>query len=231
VLQVGGVSQGWCSQAGSKRPPPVRHLCATLLLDRPQHVSKQTPGLKSVSAATPACIARQISSKPCCLQVIAHCGAAACIPVNFSLACNIKPNGADYTAAECCPLPLPLLLLLLPLLLLPRWPEDLPPGSVVVLSGKDDLVDSGAVRAMLEQAGHVQVSTVGHNSSRAVHCLFSCLCTRGQREGSMTHQQRAKAGLQEHCYLACRLRAPVMEPCRAARTMPPKNSAAQRPTC
>jgi hypothetical protein len=38
-----------------------------------------------------------------------------------------------------------------------RWPEDLPPGSVVVLSGKDDLMDSGAVRAMLERAGHVQV--------------------------------------------------------------------------
>ncbi|WIA21765.1 hypothetical protein OEZ85_000927 [Tetradesmus obliquus] len=37
------------------------------------------------------------------------------------------------------------------------WPEDLPPGSVVLLSGKDDLVDSNAVRVMLERAGHVQV--------------------------------------------------------------------------
>eukprot|EP00882_Tetradesmus_deserticola_P002665 GHRQ01002835.1.p1 GENE.GHRQ01002835.1~~GHRQ01002835.1.p1 ORF type:complete len:271 (+),score=126.08 GHRQ01002835.1:316-1128(+) len=37
------------------------------------------------------------------------------------------------------------------------WPEDLPPGSVVLLSGKDDLMDSGAVRGMLERAGHVQV--------------------------------------------------------------------------
>ncbi|WIA42213.1 hypothetical protein OEZ86_009473 [Tetradesmus obliquus] len=37
------------------------------------------------------------------------------------------------------------------------WPEDLPSGSVVLLSGKDDLVDSNAVRVMLERAGHVQV--------------------------------------------------------------------------
>lgn len=37
------------------------------------------------------------------------------------------------------------------------WPEDLPAGSVVMLSGKDDLMDSAQVKATLEAAGHVKV--------------------------------------------------------------------------
>lgn len=37
------------------------------------------------------------------------------------------------------------------------WPEDLAPGSVVLLSGKDDLMDAAEVKDMLEVAGHVKV--------------------------------------------------------------------------
>eukprot|EP00879_Flechtneria_rotunda_P012361 GHRR01012908.1.p1 GENE.GHRR01012908.1~~GHRR01012908.1.p1 ORF type:complete len:712 (+),score=258.73 GHRR01012908.1:229-2364(+) len=37
------------------------------------------------------------------------------------------------------------------------WPEDLPPGSVVLLSGKDDLMDAAEVKDMLDVAGHVKV--------------------------------------------------------------------------
>ncbi|KAF8059754.1 hypothetical protein HT031_005162 [Scenedesmus sp. PABB004] len=38
------------------------------------------------------------------------------------------------------------------------WPEDLAPGSVVLLSGQDDLMDAPAVSAMLRDAGHVKVA-------------------------------------------------------------------------
>ena len=38
------------------------------------------------------------------------------------------------------------------------WPEDMPPGSVVLLSGNDDLVHADEVRMMLEQSGsHIKV--------------------------------------------------------------------------
>lgn len=38
------------------------------------------------------------------------------------------------------------------------WPEDMPPGSVVLLSGNDDLVHADEVRLMLEQSGsHIKV--------------------------------------------------------------------------
>eukprot|EP00878_Enallax_costatus_P011622 GHUV01012131.1.p1 GENE.GHUV01012131.1~~GHUV01012131.1.p1 ORF type:complete len:755 (+),score=214.24 GHUV01012131.1:258-2522(+) len=37
------------------------------------------------------------------------------------------------------------------------WPEDLAPGSVVLLSGKDDLMDAAEVKDMLDVAGHVKV--------------------------------------------------------------------------
>lgn len=37
------------------------------------------------------------------------------------------------------------------------WPEDLVPGSVVLLSGRDDLMNAQQVKTMLEQAGHVKV--------------------------------------------------------------------------
>lgn len=38
------------------------------------------------------------------------------------------------------------------------WPEDLAPGSVVLLSGRDDLMNAQQVRAMLEESGHIKVS-------------------------------------------------------------------------
>ena len=41
------------------------------------------------------------------------------------------------------------------------WPEDLPKGSVVMLSGKDDLMDSAEVKEMLDIAGHVKVRAAG----------------------------------------------------------------------
>jgi hypothetical protein len=38
------------------------------------------------------------------------------------------------------------------------WPEDMPPGSVVLLSGNDDLVHADEVKLMLEQQGsHIKV--------------------------------------------------------------------------
>jgi hypothetical protein len=40
------------------------------------------------------------------------------------------------------------------------WPEDLAPGSVVLLSGRDDLMNAHQVKAMLEAAGHVKVNCV-----------------------------------------------------------------------
>jgi hypothetical protein len=43
-----------------------------------------------------------------------------------------------------------------------RWPEDLAPGSVVLLSGKDDLMDAAEVKDMLDVAGHVKVSLTAH---------------------------------------------------------------------
>jgi len=39
------------------------------------------------------------------------------------------------------------------------WPEDLAPGSVVLLSGQDDLMDAAEVKDMLDVAGHVKVRT------------------------------------------------------------------------
>lgn len=40
------------------------------------------------------------------------------------------------------------------------WPEDLEPGSVVLLSGKDDLMDAAEVKDMLDVAGHVKVRNI-----------------------------------------------------------------------
>jgi hypothetical protein len=37
------------------------------------------------------------------------------------------------------------------------WPEDLANGSVVLLSGRDDLMNARQVQAMLERCGHVKV--------------------------------------------------------------------------
>eukprot|EP00775_Hariotina_reticulata_P003336 gene3336-3612_t len=37
------------------------------------------------------------------------------------------------------------------------WPEDLAPGSVVLLSGRDDLMNARQVQAMLTKAGHIKV--------------------------------------------------------------------------
>lgn len=37
------------------------------------------------------------------------------------------------------------------------WPEDLAPGSVVLLSGCDDLMNAQQVKAMLEQFDHIKV--------------------------------------------------------------------------
>jgi hypothetical protein len=37
------------------------------------------------------------------------------------------------------------------------WPDDLPPGSVVLLSGQDDLVAAQDVQAMLEKRGNIKV--------------------------------------------------------------------------
>lgn len=41
------------------------------------------------------------------------------------------------------------------------WPEDLAPGSVVLLSGRDDLMDAQQVKAMLEEPGHIKVGGAG----------------------------------------------------------------------
>ncbi|KIY91694.1 hypothetical protein MNEG_16270 [Monoraphidium neglectum] len=42
------------------------------------------------------------------------------------------------------------------------WPEDMPPGSVVLLSGNDDLVHADEVRLMLEQSGsHIKAPRCG----------------------------------------------------------------------
>jgi hypothetical protein len=39
------------------------------------------------------------------------------------------------------------------------WPEDLAQGSVVLLSGRDDLMNARQVQAMLEPCGHIKVSS------------------------------------------------------------------------
>lgn len=46
------------------------------------------------------------------------------------------------------------------------WPEDLRPGSVVLLSGRDDLMNAQQVKEMLERSGHVKV-----NESNRFCCL------------------------------------------------------------
>jgi hypothetical protein len=49
------------------------------------------------------------------------------------------------------------------------WPEDLAPGSVVLLSGQDDLMDAAEVKDMLDVAGHVKVRT-GQGDARQGRC-------------------------------------------------------------
>lgn len=51
-------------------------------------------------------------------------------------------------------------------LVINRWPEDLAPGSVVLLSGKDDLMDAAEVKDMLDVAGHVKVSSTAAAAAR-----------------------------------------------------------------
>jgi hypothetical protein len=38
------------------------------------------------------------------------------------------------------------------------WPEDLAAGSVVLLSGRDDMMNARQVQAMLTKAGHIKVN-------------------------------------------------------------------------
>jgi hypothetical protein len=57
-----------------------------------------------------------------------------------------------------------------------RWPEDLAPGSVVLLSGKDDLMDAAEVKDMLDVAGHVKVSSA-FASLAEFHDATEQLCT------------------------------------------------------
>jgi hypothetical protein len=45
------------------------------------------------------------------------------------------------------------------------WPEDLANGSVVLLSGRDDLMNARQVQAMLERCGHVKVRCWCRNSN------------------------------------------------------------------
>jgi len=42
------------------------------------------------------------------------------------------------------------------------WPEDMPPGSVVILSGNDELCPEAEVRQMLEMCGHIKVLSNPH---------------------------------------------------------------------
>lgn len=52
------------------------------------------------------------------------------------------------------------------------WPEDLAPGSVVLLSGRDDLMDAQQVKAMLEEFDHIKVC---HSASALGDC-FEQVC-------------------------------------------------------
>jgi hypothetical protein len=48
------------------------------------------------------------------------------------------------------------------------WPEDLAPGSAVLLSGRDDLMNAQQVKAMLEEFKHIKVGT----QSAQISCDF-----------------------------------------------------------
>lgn len=43
------------------------------------------------------------------------------------------------------------------------WPEDLAPGSAVLLSGRDDLMNAQQVKAMLEEYDHIKVQSTWLN--------------------------------------------------------------------
>lgn len=55
------------------------------------------------------------------------------------------------------------------------WPEDLAPGSAVLLSGRDDLMNAQQVKAMLEEFKHIKVGTAQLLS------LCHCFCTVQRR--------------------------------------------------
>lgn len=51
------------------------------------------------------------------------------------------------------------------------WPEDLAPGSVVLLSGRDDLMNAQQVKAMLEEFDHIKVCL----AAKALILLMPCV--------------------------------------------------------
>lgn len=72
------------------------------------------------------------------------------------------------------------------------WPEDMPPGSVVLLSGNDDLVHADEVKLMLEQCGsHIKVrgsggaEAWGEPDERAARVITRCARARASVAGGV----------------------------------------------
>lgn len=56
------------------------------------------------------------------------------------------------------------------------WPEDLPAGSVVLLSGRDDLIDAELALKMMQGQPHIKVGTAQLMLPDTLLCLFGHSC-------------------------------------------------------
>lgn len=78
------------------------------------------------------------------------------------------------------------------------WPEDLAPGSVVLLSGGDDLMNAQQVKAMLEEFDHIKVSPAAPSAEA------SQLCCHQWENAQCSHSADCKA------LCSCLLKLPLL---------------------